>query len=122
MNKRLPSIIGIATAILAIPGGAIAQTPPWAVGTWKGAISNLRNDPSGPERVLIIAADGTCKWDYAAKSESPSKAKSCVVTDNAVNILTGGNATVQLQSKGGKLDGTFQSKGGNSFHVSFTKQ
>jgi hypothetical protein len=39
-----------------------------------------------------------------------------------VNILTGGNATVQLQNKGGKLDGTFQSKGGNSFHVSLTKQ
>ena len=62
------------------------------------------------------------QWDYAAKSEAPSKSKSCTIAGDAVNILTGGNATVQLQNKGGKLDGTFQSKGGNSFHVSLTKQ
>ena len=68
MDKRMPSSVGIATAILLLVSvGAIAQTPPWAVGTWKGAISNLRNDPSGPERVLIIGADGTCKWDLRRK-------------------------------------------------------
>lgn len=122
MDKRALSTIAIATAILAIPGGAVAQTPPWAVGTWKGSISNLRNDPEGPARVLVIGADGTCRWDYAAKSDAPSKAKSCTVAGDTVNLLTGGNATVQMQNKGGKLEGTFQSKGGNSFHVSFTKQ
>jgi hypothetical protein len=122
VNKRTPSIIAIATTIFAIPPGAIAQTPPWAVGTWKGTISNLRNDPQGPERVLVVGGDGTCRWDYVAKSAAPSKAKSCTVTDNGVSILTGGDATVQLQHKSGKMDGTFQSKGGNSFHVSLTKQ
>jgi len=122
MDKRMLSIIGITTASLSIPDGAIAQTPPWAVGTWKGAINNMRNDPKGPERVLVVAADGTCRWDYVAKIEAPSKAKSCTVAGDAVNILTGGDGTVQLQHKSGKLDGTFQSKGGNSFHVSLTKQ
>jgi hypothetical protein len=122
MDMRLPYIIGIATAILSGPGGAMAQAPPWAVGTWKGAISNLRNDPSGPERVLVIEANGTCRWDYAAKADAPSKAKSCAVTSDAVNILTSGNATVQLQHKNGKLDGTFQARSGTSFHVSLTKQ
>jgi hypothetical protein len=41
---------------------------------------------------------------------------------DAVALLTGGDATVQLQHKGNKLEGTFQSKGGNSFHALFTKQ
>ena len=124
MKKHLPSIVGIATAVLFIASahGAIAQTQPWAVGTWKGAISNLRNDPKGPERVWIIGADGKCRWDYAAKSDAPTPAKSCAITADAVTLLTGGDATVQLQHKGNKLEGTFQSKGGNSFHASFTKQ
>lgn len=119
---RPPSIIGIVSATLSIAGGAMAQMPPWAVGTWKGAISNLRNDPGGPERMLVIEANGTCRWDYPAKAEAPSKAKSCTVTGDAVNVQTGGNATVQLQHKGGKLEGTFQSRNGTSFHASFTKQ
>ncbi len=76
----------------------------------------------GPERVLVIGADGKCRWDYVAKIDAPSPAKSCTVTADAVNMLTGGDATVQLQHKGNKLEGTFQSKGGNSFHASFTKQ
>lgn len=121
MDKRLSFIVGIAIAILSLPGGAMAQVPPWAVGTWKGTIGNLRNDPGGPERVLVIGADGTCKWDYA-KAEAPSKAKSCSVTGDGVSLVSGGNATVQLQNKGGKLEGTFQARSGNSFHVSFTKQ
>jgi hypothetical protein len=90
--------------------------------SWKGAFNDMRNDLRGPSRVLINGVDGTCKWDYAAKIEAPSVAKSCALTGDAVNILTGGNATVQLQLKADKLDGTFQARNGNTFHVSFTKQ
>ena len=123
MDKRLSSIIPIAAAaVLFVAHGAAAQTPAWAFGTWKGAVGNLRNDPKGPERVLVITADGKCRWDYAAKSDAPAPAKSCSVTADAVTILTGGDATVQLQNRGNRLEGTFQSKGGNSFHASFTSQ
>ena len=119
---REPFIIAIVMATLSMPGAAMAQTPPWAVGTWKGAVSNLRNDPSGPERVLIIEANGTCRWDYPSKASAASKAKSCTFSGDKVDILTGGSSTVQLQHKGGKLEGTLQAMKGGSFHVALTKQ
>lgn len=122
MHKTLPSIIVVVTASLTVSGNAMAQTPPWAVGTWKGAISNMRGDPEGVDRVLIVAPNGTCKWDYLAKIATAANAKSCSFSGDSVTITTGGNSTVQLKNKGATLDGTFQTRSGNSFHVSLTKQ
>ena len=112
----------IAAIVFLQADAAMAQVPASAVGTWRGTLERYRNDPGGPDRVLVIGQDGKCKWDYAAKAANPSLAKTCSVTANGVTLFTSGNSTVDLKFEGGRLRGTFATSGNNTYHLSMIKQ
>ena len=96
-----------------------AQAPAWAVGTWRGTIQGLPSSKEGPDRVLVIDIDGTCKWNISSNSAKP---QACTVGPNSVSISAGSGSTVDMQHKNGKLDGTWQPRSGKSYLISMTKQ
>jgi hypothetical protein len=71
--------------------------------------------------VLVIGADGKCKWDLQSKSANPAPVV-CTLAANSVTISTGPGSTVEMQHKGGKLEGTFQPRSGRSYNIAMTKQ
>jgi hypothetical protein len=113
-------IVALAGSVLAITE-ASAQAPAWAVGSWRGTIQGQSSSKDGPDRVLVIGADGKCKWDIGANSAKPST-QSCTVGANSVSISTGPGSTVDMQHKNGKLEGTWQPRSGRSYPISMTKQ
>lgn len=123
-RRRLAAGMSVALAmILSHAGSGMAQVPAWAVATWKGTLDSYRNDPNGADRVLVVSADGKCGWDYAAAAAAASIGKqSCTVADDSVTLLTSAGSTIKLQHKGGKLEGTFQTKGGRSYLITMTRQ
>lgn len=122
--RRLALGMSVAAAVaLLCAGPVMAQAPAWAVATWKGTLDNYRVDPNGPDRVLVIQANGACGWSYtAAAAASGDGAQSCAVAGDTINILTTGSSTVQLRHKNGKLEGTFQTKRGGSYLITMTRQ
>lgn len=119
-SRSTISIIALAGSVLGI-AEASAQAPGWAVGTWSGAIQGLSTSKEGPDRILVIDADGKCKWDVASNSAKPS-AQSCTVGANAVSVSTGPGSTIDMQYKNGKLEGTWQPRSGRSYPISMTKK
>jgi uncharacterized protein (DUF2147 family) len=108
--------------LLAVPGAAMAQTPPWAVGTWKGTIERYTADKSGPDRVMVIGKDGKCTWDYAA-SASKATAASCTISGDTLALQTGAYSRADLRHSGGRLQGTFTTPGaGKTYTVTLTRQ
>lgn len=123
MRNTVVAAIGGLAASLSIAGGAAAQAPGWAVGTWRGTLEQYTiGDRGGPDRVMTISADGKCTWDYARNAAAPAAARSCSVSGNGVELYTGGNSTVKLQHKDGKLQGTFTISAGKQFFLTLTKQ
>mgnify|MGYP001562664811 CR=1 FL=1 len=110
-----------AAVILGSTSGAIAQAPAWAIATWKGTLDAYRTDPAGPNRALIVRADGTCGWGLTEASATAA-IQSCTITGDSVGLLTSAGSTIKLQQKNGKLEGTFQTKGGRSYLITMTKQ
>jgi len=111
--------IALAGCVLATTE-ALAQTPAWAVGTWKGSIQGLQSK-DGPDRILIIGTDGKCRWDIAS-SAKPSP-QTCTVGANSVSVSPGPGSMVEMQYKNGRLDGTWQTpRSGRSYVISMTKQ
>ena len=101
---------------------AIAQTPAWAVGAWRGSLESYRNDPGGPDRVMVVEPSGQCRWDYARKADNPGLAKSCTFGADSIELLTGGFSKVTFKHGGGKLRGTFTpSAGGKPFSITMSK-
>lgn len=112
------------TAVLCCACPSMAQAPAWATGIWKGTLHNYRYDPAGADRALVFTADGKCSWSYtpAAAAAGDDKGQSCAVAGDTVSIQTGPGSTIKLQHKGGKLEGTFMTKRGNSYLITMTKQ
>ena len=76
---------------LSIAGDAAAQTPGWAVGTWRETLEQYTvGDRGSPDRVMTINADGKCTWDYARNAAAPAAARSCSVSGNGIELYTGG--------------------------------
>jgi hypothetical protein len=111
------ALVALATAT----GSVQAQTPQWAVGTWKGKLENY-NGTEGPDRIMTVSADGKCTWN-SKETSRPASVGACKITADSIAFTTTGKAQVSLQNKGGRLQGTWQSaSGGKSYHISLTKQ
>jgi hypothetical protein len=125
MSSARRVALGVTAAsfiLLTGSGAAIAQTPPWAVGTWKGTIERYTADKSGPDRVMVIGKDGKCTWDYAA-SASKATAASCTYSGDSLALQTGAYSRADLRHCGGRLQGTFTTPGaGKTYNVTLTKQ
>jgi hypothetical protein len=120
MKATLGALAAAATIVTAYP--SVAQVPAWAVGTWRGSMEGYRNDPGGPDRVMIVEPSGRCRWDYANKAASAAAAKSCTFGADTVDLLTGGSSTVKLKHVDGKLRGSFTpAAGGKPFSVTLSK-
>jgi hypothetical protein len=118
--SHLPGAAALAI-VTSVAGSAMAQNPSWAIGTWRGSIEGARNDPAGPDRILIIDA-GSCRWDSPSKSSQAAPAKSCSFTADSVELLTGGSSMVKLKLTDGKLKGTLTYRGGaKPFFVTLSK-
>lgn len=116
--------IGAAALLAAasFASGALAQAPGWAVGSWRGSLEGYRNDPGGPDRVLIVDSAGKCRWDYVSKAAQPAPAKSCSFTGDSMELLTGGSSAVKLKLTDGRLKGSFTpSAGGKPFFLTMSK-
>lgn len=123
MRTNVFAVLGGLAAVLSIAGDAAAQTPAWAVGTWRGTLERYTiGDQGGPDRVMTVSADGKCTWDYARNSAAPAAARTCTVSGNGIELFTGGNSTVKLQQKDGKLQGTFTISTGKQFFLTLSKQ
>jgi len=115
-------VTGIAAAvILGSASGAIAQSPAGVVAIWKGTLDAYRFDPNGPHRALVVRADGTCGWGYT-EARAAAAIQSCTVAGDSVGLLTSTGSTVKLQKKSGKLEGIFQTRSGQSYLITMTKQ
>jgi uncharacterized protein (DUF2147 family) len=119
---RAAHAVTAAIFILLMAGAATAQTPAWAVGTWRGTIERYTTDKGGPDRVMVIGKDGKCTWDYAA-SASKATSASCSISGDSISLQTGAYSKVDLRQSGGKLQGTFTTPGaGKAFSLTMTKQ
>ncbi len=122
MRSNVVAVLGGLAVWLSSAGGAEAQVPAWAVGAWRGTLERYTiGDQGGPDRVMTISADGKCTWDYARNAAAPAAARTCSVSGNSVELFTGGNSTVKLQHKDGKLQGTFTISTGKQFFLTLSK-
>src|SRR6187455_2992624 len=121
MFSRLPICTIALGGSLFLAAEATAQTPEWAVGTWRGTIQGLTSSKEGPDRILVIGTGGKCNWDIASNGAKPSP-QACTIGPNSISVSAGSGATVDMQHKNGKLDGTWQPRSGKSYVISMTKQ
>jgi hypothetical protein len=116
------SVVGAAVAVgllAGVPEG-LAQAPDWAVGRWKGTVEGQQNSKDGPDRVLIVAADGKCQWGFP-RTANPDPAK-CTISAGGVELVTSANSAVSLKRAGDRLDGTISFPGNTRRGVSLTRQ
>ena len=85
----------------------LAQSPTWAIGTWKGRLEQFRQ--GDPDRILVVVITGGktyCQWGEGFRG-TPPPAKSCSITGDTLKLTTGQGNQVELQHRGDKLVGTF---------------
>jgi hypothetical protein len=110
-------IVLICSATFGISAAESAGAQASLEGVWHGSVENYHYD-SNPHRELFIAADGTCRWDYAKtkKRRGPDKVD-CKVDPAAatVELVTTGKSKVRLKlTPEGQLKGLFLMKFGGS--------
>jgi hypothetical protein len=114
----------VATAAVAMLLGTSAvqaQVPEWAVGSWQGFLQNYPGK-EGADRFMTVSAAGRCTWNSALASK-PVAAKACSFEGETLSLLTTAKSQVKLRHKDGRLEGTFQTSGGNkSYLITLTRQ
>jgi hypothetical protein len=117
-------IVLVCSAIFAASTAGPSNAQASLEGVWYGSVEKYHYD-SNPDRELFIAADGTCRWDYAKtkKRRGPDKAD-CKVDHAAgtVELVTSGRSKVRLKrTPEGRLKGLFlMAFGGSELPFSIT--
>lgn len=121
MIIRISMALCGATLTIVSATAAVAQTPAWAPGTWKGTLQAYSaTDKAGPDRVLVVSKDGKCTWDTVTAAK-PSNAP-CTISASGLSLVTSAQSQVELSLKGDKLSGTFSLAKGRAYSITMTKQ
>lgn len=105
----------------AVASQAQTQVPAWAVGKWVGKLEGFSGkSKDGPDRVLVIAANGKCRWGVSPAA--PGDTLSCAISDNSVNLVTSANSEVKLAFGNGALNGSFSQQKSIAYSITMNKQ
>jgi len=115
---HLAFILAVGTAAASY---AQTQVPAWAVGKWVGKLEGFSGrSKDGPDRVLIIAANGKCRWGVPHASIPDTL--SCTVSGNSVSLVTSANSEVKLAFGNGTLKGSFSQQKSIAYPITMTKE